>query len=128
MTRLTQLSCFPECIVRFLRFLAPRLSTPPQHRMPPSTSFLKWSGGQAVRGSEALRLEFRLCPRGVVAWLFLLRLRLLVWFPNVVRAFLVRWSVLLRLPSAPRQHTSAAPHATDRFFLEALGWAGGSGV
>ena len=112
----------------FLRFATLHLSTPSQHRMPLTTSFLKWSGGQAVRGSEVLRSLTRLCPCLVFALRCLAACAFVRSVSVGARAFLGRVSVaaasalcVLGVPCALPQHTSAAPHAADRFFVKRSG-------
>ena len=110
-------------------FATRRFSTPPQHRMPPTASFLKWSGRQAVRGSEALRSVLRMCPCGVFTVVCVGCAGILsLAFCPVACASVLRLSVavgsslcFLSLPSAPLQHTSAAPHAADHFSLKRSG-------
>ena len=96
--------------------------------MPLTTSFLKWSGGQAVRGSEVLRSVTRLCHVGFLRCLAWLRVLLFAGVFFGARAFLGRLFVaaasalcVLGLPCALPQHTSAAPHVADRFFVKRSG-------
>jgi hypothetical protein len=85
-------------------------------------------GRQAVRGSEVLRSLIRLCPCWVFALRCLAACAFVRWVSVGARAFLGRVSVaaasalcVLGLPCTLPQHTSAAPHAADRFFVKRSG-------
>ena len=111
---------------------APRLSTLPQHRMPPTASFLEAVRGQAVRRSEAELWSFVLvslrsdvavaCAVALALWT-----ALRAAFGGLELQFGVAASAFTALPLALLQHTLAASHSADRF-LEAVWRAGGSGV
>ena len=114
---------------------APRLSTLPQHRMPPTASFLEAVWRQAVRRSEAELWSFVIvslrsdvavaCAVALALWT-----ALRAAFGGLELQFGVAASAFSAssLPLALPQHTPAASHAADRFFLEAVWRAGGSGA
>jgi hypothetical protein len=95
--------------------------------------FLKRSGGQAVRGSQAVRSVTLVRPCRVRAWVWSCVGPFARWSALRMACVVLGWRVgvadfprsRLRLPLAPSQHTSAAPHAADHFFLE---WSGGQAV
>ena len=101
--------------------------------MLPTASFLERFGWQAVRGSEAVRVAHLAGWFGVP---FLLNSAVSLSVGLLLDSLCLEWRFgvaassfcFSTLPLASPQHTSAAPHAANCFFLEAIVLAGGSGV